>query len=268
MAHFLIAALLIGAYFNFIAEPDDGDPRVIVISEENVSQIVSQWQSRWRRLPTEVELDNEIANLVQQELLFREGVSLGLDNDDSFVRNRVIQKTRYLVDASIEDPSDQQLEQWLESRVSEYQGEPAYSFEQILLRDQMSDGEIQALIRQMNQGSVDAGSVLKQISLDRKIFRASKSDVQRQFGERFVDDLLKLEAENTTSADQWAGVIRSGYGAHLVRGVTVEGPAKPSLQDAGLKRRLRNDWIADAKRRALESKLIELSGQYEIQIEK
>ena len=268
MVHFLLVALLIGAYFNFIAEPDDGNPRVIVISEESVTQIVSQWQSRWRRLPTEAELENEIANLVQQELLFREGVSLGLDNDDSFVKNRVIQKTRYLVDASIEDPSDQQLEQWLVSRVSEYQGEPAYSFEQILLRDQMSEAETQALIRELNQGSVDADRVLKQISLDRRIIGASKSDVQRQFGERFVDDLLNLIDENSIYDGQWAGVVKSSFGVHLVRNVNLEAPTNPSLQDSELKRRIRNDWIADAKKRALESKLIELSGQYEIQIEK
>ena len=56
------------------------------------------FQSQWRREPTPQELNRLVENKVQEEILYREALAMGLDKDDTIVKRRMAQKMRFLAE--------------------------------------------------------------------------------------------------------------------------------------------------------------------------
>jgi hypothetical protein len=56
------------------------------------------FQAQWQRLPTQAEFNRPIENKVQEEVLYREAVTMGLDEDDAIVKCRMAQKMQFLAE--------------------------------------------------------------------------------------------------------------------------------------------------------------------------
>ncbi len=54
------------------------------------------FRSQWRREPTAQELNGMVENKVQEEILYREALAMGLDKDDTIVKRRMAQKLQFL----------------------------------------------------------------------------------------------------------------------------------------------------------------------------
>ena len=54
----------------------------IFISDQEILSLISAWKSQVGRNPTEDELARIINNLVDEEILYREALNLGLDQED------------------------------------------------------------------------------------------------------------------------------------------------------------------------------------------
>ncbi len=75
-------------------EPD----RNIVINAARLAQMRTDWVVNTFRLPTAQEQENLLRQHIDEELLYREALSLGLDRHSPVVRNRLIQNMRFLGD--------------------------------------------------------------------------------------------------------------------------------------------------------------------------
>jgi hypothetical protein len=90
LVHFLlIGAVMFGVY---ALAPDartrPAASKEIRLSLDEISQLTLLHQSQWRRLPTPQELQRLVENKVQQEILYREALAMGLDKDDEIVKRR------------------------------------------------------------------------------------------------------------------------------------------------------------------------------------
>ena len=63
-----------------------------------VPQIVEIFTRTWQRPPTEGELSGLIDSFVKEEVFYREGRKLGLDQDDTIVRRRLQQKMEFMIE--------------------------------------------------------------------------------------------------------------------------------------------------------------------------
>ncbi len=69
------------------------------------------WTLKWRRPPGEEELRGQIQQLIEEEVLYREGKALGLGQNDAVIRRRVAQKVKFLIqDLTVDrEPSEAEL---------------------------------------------------------------------------------------------------------------------------------------------------------------
>ena len=63
------------------------------------------------------ELDRLVEAEVKEEILYREGLALGLDKDDEIVRRRMAQKMQFLAEdvAAAHQPTDAELKAWFDA---------------------------------------------------------------------------------------------------------------------------------------------------------
>jgi hypothetical protein len=96
----LLHFLLIGAaLFLLYGYQNDGyvdQGNRIVISKSDINRLVMLWEKKWQRSPTRVELEGLIEQQIQEEVLYREALAMGLDLNDGVVRRRLAQKVEFI----------------------------------------------------------------------------------------------------------------------------------------------------------------------------
>jgi hypothetical protein len=98
--HFLlIGAALFGLYgLMSSGQHAAASSKEIRLSLSEITQLTQLYQSQWRRPPTPEEFGRMVENKVQEEVLYREAVAMGLDKDDTIVKRRMAQKMRFLAE--------------------------------------------------------------------------------------------------------------------------------------------------------------------------
>ena len=76
---FFIIGLCI--YLLDIGFNSDQNTKDIFISDQEITSLISAWKSQVGRNPTDDEISRIISNLVEEEILYREAILLGLDRD-------------------------------------------------------------------------------------------------------------------------------------------------------------------------------------------
>ena len=82
----------------------------IFISDQEIISLVNAWKSQVGRDPTDDEIARIINNLVNEEILYREAIALGLDKEDRIIKRRLAQKISFLKQESVLDkPSYEEI---------------------------------------------------------------------------------------------------------------------------------------------------------------
>ena len=115
LIHFLlIGAVLFGLYgLTQPGRPGTAPSKEIRLSLDEIAQLTLLYQSQWRRPPTPQELERMVENKVQQEILYREALAMGLDKDDEIVKRRMAQKMQFLAEdvAAAREPTTAELQE-------------------------------------------------------------------------------------------------------------------------------------------------------------
>ena len=97
LLHFLAIglALFVGdqVFGAWLSEPER---ELVRIDAQRVEEVRRQWIARTRSLPTELELQRLVEAEVDDEILFREAVSLGFVETDPVVRRRLVRNVQFL----------------------------------------------------------------------------------------------------------------------------------------------------------------------------
>src|SRR4051794_32576357 len=134
MLHFLlIGAALFGAY-RWVSPGDSGGHR-IVITAGVAHDLVAQHVAARGRGPSPTELNHLIESYVRDEILYREGVKLGLERDDIVVKRRVRQKIEMIAeeDASTPAPTDADLFAYMTANPARFVQPAILTFDQVFI---------------------------------------------------------------------------------------------------------------------------------------
>jgi hypothetical protein len=239
----------------------------IVITRAQVEHLRSGFTSASNRPPTDKELDELIEEHVREELAVREAQALGLDRDDTVVRQRLRQKLEFVGESAEPSvPTDTELQAWLTSHADRYRQGPRFAFRQVGVRgsDGSADADAQArrlLARLASKGpeaSLEGLGDLKMLPAD--VDLAPRSEVERLFGTVFADALADLPL------GQWSGPVASSFGQHVVFVLQREAEREPVLADA--RGAVQRDFLAERKARQLDAMYRELRERYRVVIEK
>ena len=94
----------------------------IALTLDDLRQLDMYFESQWRRPPTPEEFGRLVENKVQEEVLYREALAMGLDKDDTIVKRRMAQKMQFLAEdvAAAHEPTTDELKAWFEKNSEKF----------------------------------------------------------------------------------------------------------------------------------------------------
>jgi hypothetical protein len=264
LLHFLVLGGLIFAFYDLVT-PEvaevAGDPEAeIVITSLQVDRLNTEFQAIWQRHPTSEEQQKLIDNFIREEVLVREAFRLGLDNNDTVLRRRLVQKMEYLAAsaARARKPTDDELVSYYKNNQQNYLRPGRIAFEQIFLGEKIDEtlvGEIQA---QLNDG-VPVEELGKRTLLPSSLGFSAQAKVDGLFGDGLFERLMKLDGTD------WQGPLKSGYGFHLMRITNKQEAEQLSFEEA--RKFVSEDWSLQRYTESKERQHEVLRGQYRITVE-
>ena len=134
MLHFLLIGIALFGAHRWLS-PGDIDGRRVIITQGVVDDLVTQHVAAKGRAPSSIELNDLIDLFVRDEILYREGVRLGLDRDDIVVKRRVRQKIELMAeeDAETRTPTETDLAAYLSAHPDRFRQPAMLTFEQVYL---------------------------------------------------------------------------------------------------------------------------------------
>lgn len=245
LVHFvLLGGLLFGAYSLINDEPQAGDTNRIVVDAAQVTSLAETFERTWMRPPTKQELSGLVENHIKEEILYREALALGLDQDDLVIRRRMRQKMEFLnTDLSEpEPPTKSELQAYLATHMDRFRIPERLSFTQVFL--QVDDRARASALLQQLTGRLPAQLKPDQFGdaslLPRTMQQAGERELVRVFGKEFWAEL------SAAPLAKWSGPHASPYGLHLVYVSERLQSREPAL--AEVREAVEREWLAERQR--------------------
>ena len=267
----LVQFLALGALLFVIGTlRDDGGSGLmndrIAITPGHIDRFIAGFELTWKRPPTPGELEGLIEQYIDEEILYREALAMGLDRDDEMVRRRMAQKLEFLTRDMIDgaEPSDPELQEYLDANPDPYRHETRLSFLQVFFSEERrgtgAHADALRLLGQLgarpDSDLTEAGDVLP---LPIALIDAGTREIGALFGPVFAENLVALEVGS------WQGPIRSGFGIHLVRvDERVDGGAA-TLDE--VRDEVRRDFVSQRREESNDSLMAQLRERYTVTVE-
>jgi hypothetical protein len=262
LVHFLLAGCAIFLWSSWQGTAIDPSSRTIRIDEPQVERLAQAWTLTWRRSPNQAEIDGLIRDFVKEEVYYREALRLGLDRDDAVIRRRLMAKMQYLAAAQAANiqPSDADLQQWLDRNRARYAPDAVYSFDQVFVAaaDEVVARSRATAALDRIRGGADWRSLSDPIGVPASVQDADTRAVTRLFGAEFAAQLGALPRE------RWSGPVASGYGLHLVRLRKADATTPVRLVD--VRPQVESDWRTATTARRQQEAYQALLDQYQVRI--
>jgi hypothetical protein len=219
---------------------------------------------RHGRLPTAEEARALVERYVDNEVMLREALALGLDRGDIIVRRRLVQKMEFLnegIDPAA-PPTDAALQAFLDEHADRYQLASRLSLEHVFVSTAAHAHDAAAVAADLRV-RLEAGEDPARLGdpfLRGRILKAqSEDELAGVFGPSFAREAFAL------AADGWSGPIASSYGQHLVRVFDRTGGRRATVDE--MRRELVRDWEEEQRARAARTALARLRERYDVRIE-
>jgi peptidyl-prolyl cis-trans isomerase C len=264
----IIGAAIYGAYAIFATPEDDYRDNTILVDANRIDGMISEWEARRNRPPTRQEIDGLIQSYIRENVLYRQAVAMGLNEDDPITRRRMAQKLEFLTSdlASFQQPAEGELKQYFEENQESYQDPDLVSFIHLFVDpDARGDATLvdaAEILEQVKAAGEPTEEILQlgdRVMLQNQFTSATESNVRRQMGPEFAEQVMKLEP------GQWHGPVLSGYGVHLVYVYDFQKAAPPLLEN--VQDQVLEDWLAVKRDEFNAGFLKGLKDRYEIIIE-
>ena len=268
LLHFLLLGAAVFAAFSWGSEHSETGSKSIVVTQGRIDHLENAFARTWQRPPTQQEMDGLIQDYVQEEGYAREAVALGLDRDDLIIRRRLRQKLEFVSEdlAAPAEPSDEELQTYLEAHAATFATERRFSFRQVYLNPKGRGVNLARDVDRLLAGLKQAGAKTNlaplgdPILLEHEFDNASAREVGNMFGEKFAAALGNL------SPGQWQGPVESGYGVHVVFLAERTEGRLPPLED--VREAVRREW-ANARRLEADAQFYQtLLRRYAVTIER
>ncbi len=176
--------------------------RSIYISEAQIENLAATWEKRWNRPPTGPELIGLVRAYLREDVMYREALAMGLDNDDHVIRRRLAQKLEFLTNdiVGLQQPSAAELEAYFARNLDVFAAPDRVTFVQAFFNPDMrgDSAEADALAartRLQAGGEPDPGALSEG---DRSMLQAyfvgvSEQDLRRDMGADFAASVMQLD---------------------------------------------------------------------------
>jgi len=266
LVHFLLlGGLLFGLFALVNDEASSKPPNQIEITAADVDRLQERWTKQWNRPPTETELKGLIESNLREEVLYREGLALGLDQNDTIIRRRLAQKMEFLFEdlADQVEPTDEEVKAYFDRNKDKYLLPARVSFTHIYFNvDRRGEGaydNAKQLLKKLQSNKPRPIRVSDQgdrFMLGYKYVQKTQQEVANVLGRQFAEKLFKTEK------GIWQGPIESAYGVHLVQIHDRTESRLPDIRD--VRNKVQLDFLAERRRETNKKIFEKLKARYEI----
>jgi len=124
LLHFLLLGVALFVVDRYLHRGPIGveSSKQIALTLDDLRQLDLYFESQWHRPPTPEEFNRLVENKVQEEVLYREALAMGLDKDDTIVKRRMAQKLQFLAEdvAAAHEPTTDELKAWYEQNAEKF----------------------------------------------------------------------------------------------------------------------------------------------------
>jgi len=214
LLHFAVLGIGLFVLYRLVSGEADLPTDEIVVDTQRVAALAEQFARTRQRPPTQNELEGLVDTFVRDEVLYREGVALGLDRDDPVIRNRVRLKMEVLSEGLGVEVTDPDLQAWLDANADRYTRPARYDVRQIFFDPEHRAGvdrDVEAALRELQRSEDTDWSALGDATLlPAALSGATESDIAAQFGAAYS------AAMAAAPRGRWFGPVASAYGLHIV----------------------------------------------------
>ena len=280
LVHFLAAGLGLFVLFGIVNRDEpDGDPNVVIVDHDALLTFTQYRIKAFNPTLAEEklaslsgdELQRLIDDYVREEVLHREALQLGLDEDDYVIRRRLVQKLEFITEGFAEAGAnlDQAaLRRYFDANKADYYVEPFVTFTHVFFEtEDRPRAEAQAAAEkklvELNRDSVlfaDAPQHGDRFLYHVNYVERTPEYVASHFGVPMAKALFELEPNDLI----WRGPFDSPYGVHLVMLTTSEPGRDPDLSE--LEGRVREDAKRARIREETEAAIADIVGTYDVRV--
>ncbi len=254
LLHFVVLGGLLFAADHFLLSRSD-DPHTIVVGAAVDSEAIETFRAARGHEPNAAELTALRHVWLDNEVLYREGLALGVDKGDPAIRDRVIFKALSVIDANVKLPTidDAGLRKWFEAHREKYDEVTRYDFDEAALSSEGKQAEVVEFVKELNGGTPgDAKAGLR-------VFKGRpQSNLIQSYGQELADALVKA------TPGQWQALrTKDGWRAMRLNAIT---PARPANFES-IRGVVLQDWTDATASEQRSAAVRELTKKYEIKHE-
>lgn len=244
LVHFIAAGMVLFVAGKMYGREDD--IHRITITPEREAHLAARYVMQFGAQPDAATLAQLVKLDIDEEILFRQGLRLQLDQGDEVVRRRIVQKMEFLlqdVNAPAE-PSDAELHAYYEAHAARYRQPTRTTFSHVYFSAERAESvsRARATLEKLARGT-DASELGDPFPELRFISGYEPEQVERVFGRSEL-----TQAAFSGPLQQWFGPVKSGYGWHLMH-IDAREEAHAQSFDK-VRDRVRTDYLLAAQARA------------------
>jgi len=253
LLHFvLLGAVLFAADHVLFARVDD--PHTIVVSAEVDKEARDLFKSARGQDPTPEQMAALRQVWLDNEVLYREGLALRVDQGDTAIRERVIFKALNIVESNLSlKPADEAtLRAWFEAHRDKYDEPARFDFQEAVLVGENAEPAVRAFVGELNRGTPGEAKA------GLRIFKGRPhGNLVQSYGADFAKTLEDLPR------GEWRALkTREGWRAMRLEAVS---PGKPAAFDA-LRNAVLQDWTDTTMAEQRTAAVRTLAKKYKVQI--
>jgi hypothetical protein len=265
--HFLVLGAGLFMVHSLVNGSQQAPADRIVVDEIQAQRLADQFQRTWMRPPTRSELQDLAEDFVKEEILYREALALGLDQDDLVIRRRLRQKMEF-INADLtapQPPTEADLQAYFDAHKDRFRLPDRFSFQQVYLNPGKHTGDVRQtaveLLAHLNtEGSsaVNPNLMGDATLLPAQLDSVTKRKVANTFGREFAKHIDNIPT------GRWSGPYGSSYGLHLVRITKRQAGGLPAI--AAIQPILEREWYAERRKEAHERLYQAIQARYDVEI--
>jgi hypothetical protein len=262
----LVHVVVLGAML-FVVHRAVAPPRAseeITVSAATLDGMKQDFQRRTGRAPSASDEQALLDDFVDEEVLVREALAMGLDRGDPIVRRRLLQKMEFLIDNTepVPAPTDAQLAAFLAAHADRYASPARISFTHVFVSTQAHPTDAAAVaagLKTQLEAGADPTPLGDPFLRGRDVRLYAQAELANVYGAGFAADVMRAP-ENV-----WTGPLRSTFGFHVVRVGERRAGTAPEL--GAVRERVEHDWREDERQRLDREARSRLRARYVVRVE-
>jgi parvulin-like peptidyl-prolyl isomerase len=232
LVHFLAIGIGLFVLYEFVVPADANLDSKTIVVDRNALLTFIQFRSKAfnpevaaERLAalSESELELLVNDFVREEALHREALSLGMDQNDYVIKQRLIQSLQFITNGFITSAvnvTDDDVAAYYEENRDDYYVDPYVTFTHVYFSSDRNGAEqaralAKAKLEELNRDGVPFAESMRhgeRFLYNVNYVERTEDFVASHFGTRMAERVFALEPDT----QRWHGPIESAYGQHLV----------------------------------------------------